>query len=52
MEPIRAFALNYNRTKVALIKRAIERAEGNISAAARLLEIDRAKVYRILKLEK
>ncbi|MBT3602469.1 MAG: sigma-54-dependent Fis family transcriptional regulator [Candidatus Latescibacteria bacterium] len=43
--------LKYLEAELAIVKRAVAHAGGNVSGAARLLEIDRAKVYRILKRE-
>ena len=40
--------LNYKQAEGALINRALEVTEGNVSAAARLLDVDRTKVYRIM----
>jgi DNA-binding NtrC family response regulator len=42
--------LNLEQAELLLIQRALKQSEGNISAAARLLGIDRAKVYRRLGL--
>jgi DNA-binding NtrC family response regulator len=44
--------LNFAEAEVVLVKRAMERAQGNVSQAARLLGIDRNKIYRILAREK
>ncbi|MHB8520024.1 MAG: sigma-54-dependent transcriptional regulator [Limisphaerales bacterium] len=40
--------LNLEEAEIELVKRALARAEGNISNAAKLLGINRTKVYRIL----
>ena len=37
---------------MVLVKRALEQARGKVSQAARLLGIDRNKIYRILAREK
>jgi DNA-binding NtrC family response regulator len=40
--------LNLEQAEIELVKRALARAEGNVSKAAELLGINRTKVYRIL----
>jgi len=40
--------LNLERAEIELIKRALARSGGNVSQAAKLLGINRTKVYRIL----
>ena len=37
---------------MVLVRRALEQAQGKVSQAARLLGIDRNKIYRILAHEK
>lgn len=44
--------LNFAKAEVTLVRRALEQAQGNVSQAARLLGIDRNKIYRILAREK
>jgi DNA-binding NtrC family response regulator len=46
---IEELPLNYQEAEVALIERALVKTKGNITAAARLLEVDRTKIYRKLK---
>lgn len=41
--------LNFAEAETALVQRALRRTNGNVAAAARLLGIDRTKVYRKLK---
>ena len=43
-----ALPLNLEQAELLLIQRAMKQSDGNISAAARLLGIDRAKIYRRL----
>ncbi len=40
--------LNLEQAEIELVKRALAKADGNISKAAQLLGINRTKVYRIL----
>jgi len=40
--------LNLEQAEIELVKRALAKADGNISKAAELLGINRTKVYRIL----
>ena len=44
-----AESLVFGHTKGAFIQRALDQTEGNVSAAARLLGIDRYKIYRKMK---
>ena len=46
---IDALPLNLEQVELMLIQRAMAQSEGNISRAARLLGIDRAKIYRRLE---
>ena len=45
---IDALPLNLEQAELLLIQRALDQSEGNISAAARLLGIERTKIYRRL----
>ena len=45
-----ALPLNLRQAESALIRRAMEEADGNVSAAARLLGINRTKLYRKLSI--
>ena len=40
--------LNFEQAEAILVKRAVDQANGNITQAARLLGINRSKVYRKL----
>ena len=40
---------NFRQAEIALFERALKRAKGNVSSAARLLGVERTKVYRILE---
>jgi DNA-binding NtrC family response regulator len=46
---VEGLPLNFAEAETALVQRALHLAHGNVSEAARLLDIDRAKVYRKLK---
>ena len=48
-ETIEAMPLNFGEAEMALIERAMRQTGGNIAAAARLLGVERTKVYRRLK---
>ncbi len=45
---IDALPLNFSEVEVGLMARALKEAGGNVSAAARLLDVDRTKLYRRL----
>lgn len=45
-QPAEEFPLNLEEAEAILIQRALDRTDGNVSAAARLLGVDRNKVYR------
>jgi transcriptional regulator with PAS, ATPase and Fis domain len=40
--------LNLEQAQVELVRRALAKADGNISKAAQLLGINRTRIYRIL----
>ena len=48
-EAIGALPLDFREVELGLMERALKEADGNISAAARLLNVERTKVYRRLK---
>jgi DNA-binding NtrC family response regulator len=51
-DPAAPLPLNLEQAEIALVKRALAQAEGNVSRAAQLLGINRTKVYRILSQSK
>ena len=40
---------NFREAEIALFERALKHAKGNVSSAARLLGVERTKVYRKLE---
>ena len=47
--PVEEFPLNLKEAEVILIERALERTQGNITAAAKLLGTHRPRIYKYLK---
>ena len=41
--------MDFHAAEKVIIQRALDRVDGNVSAAARLLGIDRYKIYRRMK---